>query len=90
MVVNTGTTIVTFLMVFLIQRAQSRDSIAIQLKLDELILAMGGASNLMVDIEKLPAAELEALSQRVQLVSQRLQTRKDANSSHSIAEADTP
>jgi low affinity Fe/Cu permease len=90
LIVNTGTTIVTFLMVFLIQRAQNRDSVAIQLKLDELILAMGGASNLMVDIEKLPAKELEELGRRVKLVAERLQRSMDATSSHSIAEADTP
>lgn len=58
LVINTGTTIVTFLMVFLIQNTQNRDSKAIQLKLDELIRAVSGARNDMIDIEDLTDEQL--------------------------------
>src|SRR6476620_6645142 len=61
LVINTGTTIITFLMVFLIQRAQNKDSKAIHLKLNELIAANPGCSNRMVDIEDMTEAELEQL-----------------------------
>ena len=53
LVINTGTTIVTFLMVFLVQRTQNRDGLAIQLKLNELVAAMHGASNRLIDVEDL-------------------------------------
>lgn len=61
LVVNTGTTIVTFLMVFLIQNAQNRDQEAVQLKLDELIKALRGARTGMVDIEEMSAEQIETL-----------------------------
>jgi low affinity Fe/Cu permease len=61
LVINTGTTIVTFLMVFLIQNTQNRDGAAIQAKLDELIRAHQDARNAYMGIEKLPEAKLEAL-----------------------------
>ncbi len=61
LIINTGTTIVTFLMVFLIQNTQNRDSRAINLKLDELIRAIDKARNHMIDIEKLSEAELDVL-----------------------------
>jgi len=59
-VINTGTTIVTFLMVFLIQNTQNRDSVAMQIKLDELLRAMKGAQTAMADMEDLTEAELDA------------------------------
>jgi low affinity Fe/Cu permease len=61
LVINTGTTIITFLMVFLIQNTQNRDSKAIHLKLDELIKAIHGARNTMVNLEELSDEELEEL-----------------------------
>jgi low affinity Fe/Cu permease len=61
LVINTSTTIITFLMVFLIQNTQNRDSQAIHLKLDELIHAVSGARNKMVDVENMPDKKLESL-----------------------------
>jgi low affinity Fe/Cu permease len=61
LVINTGTTIVTFLMVFLIQNTQNRDTLALQLKLSELVLAQKGAHNSFVDLENLSDAELERI-----------------------------
>jgi low affinity Fe/Cu permease len=61
LIINTGTTIVTFLMVFLIQNTQNRDAKAVHLKLDELIRAVGGARNKLVDLEKLSDDELKKL-----------------------------
>ncbi len=61
LVINTGTTIVTFLMVFLIQRSQNKDSLAVQLKLNELVAAMAGASNRLIDCEDMNEAELRTL-----------------------------
>ena len=66
LVINTGTTIVTFLMVFLIQNTQNRDTLALQLKLDELILATRGAHNDLAGLEDVPAEELEATKEEVQ------------------------
>ena len=76
LVINTGTTIVTFLMVFLIQNTQNRDTMALQLKLSELIIAMRGVKNSVATIEDLSEDELEdlhkELSARVQVASDAL------------------
>src|SRR4030095_5634339 len=61
LVINTGTTIVTFLMVFLIQRAQNKESLAIELKLNEIVAALEGASNRLINVEDLSEAEVCAL-----------------------------
>ena len=64
LVVNTGTTIVTFLMVFVIQHAQNKEMRAVQMKLSELIAALEGASNRLIDVEELSERELEHLNMR--------------------------
>ena len=64
LVINTGTTIVTFLMVFLIQNTQNRDSAAMQLKLDEIIRAIEGAHNALLDLEELPEPDLAKFRSR--------------------------
>jgi low affinity Fe/Cu permease len=80
LVINTGTTIVTFLMVFLIQSTQNRDTLAIQLKLSELVLAMKGAENKFAAIEDLSDEELEELHKdcrtRAEMTLQQLESRK--------------
>lgn len=70
LVINTGTTIVTFLMVFLIQNAQNRESKALHLKLDELILAVNKARNELIDIENLTEDQLNVLSERYTKVAE--------------------
>ena len=71
LVINTGTTIVTFLMVFLIQNTQNRDSAAVQLKLDELIRAASGAHNALLDLEELSERDLERLRARYEELARR-------------------
>jgi len=71
LVINTGTTIVTFLMVFLIQNTQNRDTAAIQLKLDEIIRATEGAHNALLDLEELEEKELYAIRDKYEALAQR-------------------
>jgi low affinity Fe/Cu permease len=78
LVVNTATTIVTFLMVFLIQNTQNRDAKAIHLKLDEIIRAHRRADNQMIDIEKLSDEELEVLAVQFEKISAACEGRKKA------------
>jgi low affinity Fe/Cu permease len=70
LVINTGTTIVTFLMVFLIQNTQNRDSEAIQIKLDELIRAVKGAHNALLDLEELEDEELDRIRDQYELIAE--------------------
>ena len=69
LVINTGTTIVTFLMVFLIQNTQNRDSAALQIKLDEIIRSMEGAHNAMLDLEELEETELEQIRDKYEALA---------------------
>ena len=61
LVINTGTTVITFLMVFLIQQTQNKDTQALELKLNEIVAAISGASNRLIDVESLTSSELEVL-----------------------------
>ena len=71
LVINTGTTIVTFLMVFLIQNTQNLDSEAMQVKLDELIRAVDGAHNALLDLEELEEDELDSIRSRYRRLAER-------------------
>ena len=71
LVINTGTTIVTFLMVFLIQNTQNRDSEAIQMKLDELIRSVEGAHNALLDLEELEEEDLDRIRAKYAKLAQR-------------------
>jgi low affinity Fe/Cu permease len=84
LVINTGTTIVTFLMVFLIQRSQNKDSQAIHLKLNEIIASLEGTSNRLVDVEDLSEAELAALHRFYAKLSRMAAHDADITASHSI------
>lgn len=88
LVINTGTTIITFLMVFLIQRSQNRDSMAIQLKLNELVAAIEGASNRLIDVESLSEDELKILHTHYQRIVAMAEQDADMAKSHSVEEAE--
>lgn len=77
LIINTGTTIVTFLMVFLIQNTQNRDAKAVHLKLDELIRALGGARNQLVDLEKLSDDDLKALEVEFEKLRKKAENAKE-------------
>lgn len=87
LVINTGTTIVTFLMVFLIQRAQNNDSRAIHLKLNELVAAIDGASNHLLNVEDAPEAELKTLHEYYSTLARLADKDTDIQQSHSVEEA---
>jgi low affinity Fe/Cu permease len=87
LVINTGTTIVTFLMVFLIQRAQNKDSAAIHLKLNELVAALGGASNRLISAEELTEDEVKILRAHYRKLVELAKKDEDFTRAHSIEEA---
>lgn len=87
LVINTGTTIVTFLMVFLIQRAQNKDSLAIHLKLNEIVAAMEGASNRLIDVEDLNEADIAALRNYYKELIELARKDENLTRTHSIEEA---
>ncbi|RCH54018.1 low affinity iron permease family protein [Mucilaginibacter hurinus] len=84
LIINTGTTIITFLMVFLIQKTQNKDSKAIHLKLNELIASHEGASNRMVDLEDLSEVELDKLHKFYEELSELAEEEDDILCTHSI------
>ncbi len=88
MVINTGTTIITFLMVFLIQKSQNKESIAVQLKLNELVAAHEFASNRLVDVENMTEAELKVIQKYYAKLKVDTQQEESLQQSHSIDEAD--
>lgn len=88
LVINTGTTIITFLMVFLIQKTQNKDSKAIHLKLNELIAANSRCSNRMVDLEDMTEAELDQLHKFYAKLSELAKKDYDIHQSHSIDAAE--
>jgi low affinity Fe/Cu permease len=87
LVINTGTTIVTFLMVFLIQRSQNKESLAVQLKLNEIVAALEGASNRLIDVESLDEAELQQLHLFYRTLSHMAKSDGHLGQSHSLDEA---
>jgi low affinity Fe/Cu permease len=87
LVINTGTTIVTFLMVFVIQQSQNKDTIAIQLKLNELIAASRFASNRLIDVEDLSDKELEHIKAFYVKMAKRAKHERNIHESHSLDEA---
>jgi low affinity Fe/Cu permease len=88
LVINTGTTIVTFLMVFLIQRTQNKDSLAIHLKLNEIVAAIEGSSNRLIDVEDLTEDEIETLHRHYAQLAQMAKKDIKLTQSHSIEEAE--
>ena len=89
LVINTGTTIVTFLMVFIIQQSQNKDTIAIQLKLNELIACSEKASNRLIDIEDLTDEELDKIKKFYIKLAELAEKENDVSSSHSLNEAES-
>ncbi|RDI10206.1 low affinity iron permease family protein [Flavobacterium sp. AG291] len=87
LVINTGTTIITFLMVFLIQKSQNKDSLAIQIKLNELVASHELASNRIVDVEDISEEEMEVLEKYYQKLAALAQKTRSLKESHSIGEA---
>src|ERR1044071_4400686 len=87
LVINTGTTIVTFLMAFLIQRSQNKDALAIHLKLNEIVAAMEGASNRLIDVEDLNESEIVTLHTHYRELVKMAKADLKLTSTHSIEEA---
>jgi low affinity Fe/Cu permease len=88
LVINTGTTIITFLMVFLIQRAQNKDARAVHLKLNELVAAVRGASNRLINVEDLTEEEVRTLHEHFAKLVELAKRDRRLTESHSVEEAD--
>lgn len=87
LVINTGTTIVTFLMVFLIQRSQNKDAQAVHLKLNEVIAALNGASSRLLNVEDFSEAEIKVLHRHYAELARLARHEHDLTKSHSVEEA---
>ena len=87
LVINTTTTIITFLMVFLIQRSQNKESLSVQLKLSEAIAALNGASNRLISVEDLSEDELEVLRLHYQELAKLAKQESDITRTHSVEDA---
>ena len=88
LVINTGTTIITFLMVFLIQRAQNKDSLVLHLKLNELIAATKGASNRLINAQDFSEEEIRLIHQFYCLLADKARADNDLGETHSVEEAE--
>jgi low affinity Fe/Cu permease len=88
LVINTGTTIVTFLMVFLIQRAQNKDSLVLHLKLNELIAATKGASNRLINAQDFSEEEIRLIHDFYCLLAEKAKQDNDLGETHSVEEAE--
>src|SRR5213595_2076400 len=88
LVINTSTTVITFLMVFLIQRAQNKDAQAIHIKLNEIVAALEGASNRLIDVEDLTEEEIETLHNHYQKLVKMAKKDIKLTQSHSVEEAE--
>jgi len=88
LVINTGTTIVTFLMVFLIQKSQNKDSLAMQIKLNELLAVNRKASNRLLNVEDLTEADLRALHEFFGRLAEKAKNEDSLSESHSVEEAE--
>ena len=86
--INTSTTIVTFLMVFLIQRSQNKDALAVQLKLNEIVAAIEGASNRLISVEDLSEQELQVLRIHYKKLAEMAKNDSGLTESHSVEEAE--
>jgi low affinity Fe/Cu permease len=88
LVINTGTTVITFLMVFLIQRSQNKDSRAVHLKLNEIVAALQGASNRLINVEDLTETEIRLLHEHYQQLVTMAKRDVSLTVSHSVEEAE--
>lgn len=88
LIINTSTTIVTFLMVFLIQRTQNKEQLALHLKLNELLAAHSGASNRLLHIENLSEDEIEKLRKRYHSLAQKAMSDDSKTTAHTVEEID--
>jgi low affinity Fe/Cu permease len=87
LVINTGTTIITFLMVFIIQHTQNKDTQALEMKLNEIVAAISGASNRLIDVESMTSADLAVLQRHYCELAELAKKETSLTKSHSIEEA---
>ena len=88
LVINTGTTIITFLMVFLIQRAQNKDSLVLHLKLNEVLAATKGASNRLINAQDFTEEEIKTLHRFYCILAEKARQENDLGKTHSVEEAE--